>query len=83
MTIGVLVGVGVDVPLNVAMSSQLDERGMNGEMDGRLEMGDRYRFSSGDDDGGVVEYKSSSTLDTEWERGTVSTGTFRDESDPV
>jgi len=76
------VGVGVDVPLNVTISSQLDERGINAEMDGRLEMGDRYRFS-GDDEGGVVEYRSSSTLDTEWERGTVSTGTFRDESDPV
>jgi len=76
------VGVGVDVPLNATTSSQLDERGINAEMNGRLETGDRYRFS-GDDEGGVVEYRSSSTLDTEWERGTVSTGTFRDESDPV
>jgi len=79
----VLLGVGVDVPLNVTMSSQLDERGINDEIDGRLEMGDRYRFNSGDDEGGVVEYRISSTLDAEWERGTVSTGTFRDESDPV
>jgi len=73
----------VELPLNVTTSSQLEERGMNAEMDGRLEMGDRYRFCSGDDEGGVVEDRSSSTLDAEWERGTVSPGTFRDESDPV
>jgi len=79
----VLVGVGVDAPLNVTISSQLDERDLYEDMEGRLDMGDLYRFSRGDDEGGVVECRSSSTLDAEWERGIISTVTFKGESDPV